>query len=180
MNDSTHDSLHEDPWPTLWDGKQGTQPSLPLSSDVLVHEPYSVFRKRVLYERKLTPNQDDDREMDVLYEFWSHFLVQNFNAQMYNEFKSLALDDLSSRNASSGFNRLIRFYGAFLSSKEILPDEVLEDFLVLCRRELSSHLSGHIAFDTLRSAWHSQACDARNRLKIDRLLDASLRAKLEK
>ncbi|KAF7118278.1 hypothetical protein CNMCM5793_007694 [Aspergillus hiratsukae] len=180
VNDSTHDSLHEDPWSTLWDGKQDTQPSLPLSSDDLVHEPYSVFRKRVLYERKLTPNQDDDREMDVLYEFWSHFLVQNFNAQMYNEFKSLALDDLSSRNASSGFNRLIRFYGAFLSSKEILPDEVLEDFLVLCRRELSSHLSGHMAFDTLRSAWHSQACDARNRLKIDSLLDASLRAELEK
>lgn len=50
---------------------------------------------------------------------------------MYNEFKSLALDDLSFRNASSGFNRLARFYGAFLSSKKILPDEVVEDPLVL-------------------------------------------------
>jgi la-related protein 1 len=147
---------------------------------ILVHEPYSIFRKRVLYEQKLTPDQDDDREMDVLCQFWSHFLVPNFNAQMYNGFKSLALDDLSFRNASSGFNRLVRFYGAFLSCKKILPDEVVEDLLVLCRRKLSSHLSGHMAFDTLRSAWHSQACDAGNRLKIDSLLDASLRAELEK
>lgn len=31
---------------------------------------------------------------------------------MYNEFKSLAFDDIA-RNVSNGFNRLIHFYGSF-------------------------------------------------------------------
>ncbi|BCS09970.1 hypothetical protein ALUC_30787A [Aspergillus luchuensis] len=51
--------------------------------------------------------------MDVLYQIWSRFLVQNFNAQMYNEFKSLAFDDFFARNVSGGFFSLHTFCGNF-------------------------------------------------------------------
>lgn len=119
MSDTAHDSLHKDHSSVLWDGKQAIQPSLLLPSDNSVPESYSTFQKRVLYEQKLTPDQDDDREMDILYQFWSHFLVSNFNAQMYNEFKSLALDDLSFQNASNGFNRIGRFMVPFCRTKNI-------------------------------------------------------------
>ncbi|KAI9928734.1 hypothetical protein ASPWEDRAFT_343257 [Aspergillus wentii DTO 134E9] len=148
-----------------------------LPSD-FVHESYNVFRKRALEKRNLTAAQGD-RDMDVLYQFWSHFLVQNFNAQMYNDFRSLALDDISARYASYGFNRFIHFYGASLSSNKVLPDEVVRD-LVDFGREESTSPSGRIVFQTLRSAWQSRSFNPRTRKKIDCVLDASLRAELEK
>lgn len=148
-------------------------------SSGFVHESYSVFRKRALEKRDLTSTQDGDRDMDVLYQFWSHFLVQNFNAQMYNEFRSLALDDLSARNAGNGFNRLIEFYGSSLSSNRLIPDEVARDLVDLVRKDSTSEC-GRAAFEALRSAWRDGSFNSKNRKKIDCVLDAGLRAELEK
>lgn len=68
------------------------------------------FKKRVLEKRNLTATYDVDRDMNVLHKFWSHFLVPNFNAQMYNEFRSISADGYfsflslsSSWNAGTGF-----------------------------------------------------------------------------
>ena len=67
------------------------------------------FENELLRNDFLTAARDGDHDMEVMCQFWSHFLVHNFNAQMYNEFRSLALDDFSARCASNGLNGHIHF-----------------------------------------------------------------------
>lgn len=145
----------------------------------IVHESYHDFRKRALEKRYLTATRDGAHDMNVLYQFWSHFLVHHFNAQMYNEFRSLALDDISARRPSTGFNRLIHFYGVSLSSDKVLSDDVVRDLVDLGREESTSQ-GDRLVFRTLRSAWQSGFLTQRSRKKIDCVLDASLKAELEK
>lgn len=85
---------------------------------IFVHESYNVFRKRALEKRFLTATRDGDHDMDVLCQFWSHFLVHNFNAQMYNEFRSLALDDFSARRAGNRLNGLIHLLCCFFVGRQ--------------------------------------------------------------
>lgn len=144
-----------------------------------VHEYYNDFRKRALAKRYLTLIQDGDCDMEVLYQFWSHFLVSNFNEQMYNEFRCLALDDLSARNAYNGFNRLIEFYGSSLCGDRLISGEATQDLVDLVRKQSSNHGRG-LALRTLRSAWRDGSLSRKNRERIDNVLDAGLRAELEK
>jgi la-related protein 1 len=144
----------------------------------LVHESYSVFRKRAIQQRASNSSDSYHRDMDVLYQFWSHFLIRNFNARMYNEFKSLAFDDVSSKGSTRGLDYLIHFYDAALSSNRTISDEVALDLITVIRTE--SQGDGQRIFESLRSVWKSNVFDINARTKIDRVLDEDLRTELEK
>lgn len=173
---STKDSPGTDSSMSTFWVKDKDAPVEVLPTDLL-HESYNVFRQRAIQERESNTNDDGHRDMDVLYQFWSHFLIRNFNAGMYNEFKSLAFDDVSSKKSTRGLDHLIHYYDAALSSNRSLSDDVAQDLITVIKTESAG--DGQILFQRLRSAWKDDTFNRNTRRNIDRILDDNLRAELE-
>lgn len=144
----------------------------------LIHESYTVFHQQALDKRSPSSLGETPVDMDVLYQFWSHFLVRNFNSRMYNEFRNLALDDVTSRNSRSGLQHLIKFYDGVLLSNDVLRDGVARDLVELVKSETGRN--ERPAFNRLRFAWRNGAFNLKSRKKIGSLIDASLQADLDR
>jgi la-related protein 1 len=65
------------------------------------------------------------------YRTWSQHLLRNFNLQLYNEFRQLALDDFFTRHNDYGITALMGFFQASLLSPTPIPEQVLGDIVNL-------------------------------------------------
>jgi la-related protein 1 len=141
------------------------------------HESYAFLRSKALNQRRLSVSGGCSHDMSVLYQFWSHFLVRNFNTRMYDEFCLFALEDSRKKLSDVGISNLIKFYGeSVLSNQDVVRENVVRDFIDLIRSEKEPWRP---AFDQLRSALHNDNMNARNRTRINELLDDELKASLD-
>lgn len=155
-------------------GKDAPVESIPSDS---TYESYTHLRFKALEQRQNAMPGNCPYDMDVLYQFWSHFLIRNFNLHMYQEFQQLAFVDSAERMSDVGLTNLIKYYGeSLLSSQNVIRERVAHDYVELVKTDSESQGP---AFQQLRSALRNIALDPRNRKRIGEFLDTQLRASLE-
>jgi len=143
----------------------------------LTPEPYLQLRYKALDQRHHAATGTCPYDLNVLYQFWSHFLIRNFNSRMYAEFKYYANEDAKTRLNSSGLQNLIKFYAQALLSHNPIRDLLVKDYVELVQNE-PTKLEG-AAFKQLRSAWRNGALNLKNRKKLSDLVDGPLKERLE-
>lgn len=156
----------------MWVKGQQPQPIPETDSGEL----YTTLHTRALKRRENSKPGETHPDMKVLYGFWSHFLVRNFNLSMYYDFRQYAFED-SRRQDLTGITNLITYYDEILNSKKkIIPEALAAHYVDLVKNEEAGERP---AFQKLRAAWRNGALDLKSRKRIDNLVGTQLREELE-
>ena len=140
-------------------------------------EPYIHLRHRALDQRNQAATGACPYDLDVLYQFWSHFLIRNFNNSMYAEFKHYATQDAKDRASFTGQQNLVKYYDQALNSQNQISARVVKDYVELVKSDTPK--PDNSAFKHLRAAWRNGALNLRNRKKLADILDPALKEALE-
>ena len=97
---------------------------------------------------------------------------------MYEEFRRMSFDDAKKRNSMVGMTNLVQYYDESMLGQKIISDDIARDFVDLVKSEGSGKEKP--AFDKLRAAWRNGATNMKNRKKIGGIIDADLKAQLER
>lgn len=135
-------------------------------------ELYLAQHERALELRRAADPLHCPHEMQVLYQFWSHFLIRNFNFKMYSEFRQLALDDLQQGNLI-GRQHLVKFYvEALKHEKPKVRLEVAKGFVDLVMDQSTD--PDRFAFKELHRVWRDGALPLPNRLRTKQFVGPEL------
>lgn len=86
-------------------------------SPALLHMKYPELRKRALQQRGSSAKSETLYARE-LYVFWKSFLRTSFNVQIYEDFRSFAMQDaLQPAPDTYGLERLLGFYGGIFGDK---------------------------------------------------------------
>ncbi|PNS18998.1 La-related protein 1 [Sphaceloma murrayae] len=144
--------------------------------DGTTHELYTHLRSKALAQRDAAATGTCPYDLDVLYQFWSHFLIRNFNFQMYYEFKTLAAEDATQRHNDVGMANLVKFYSEALASQIAIRENVARDCADLLK--LESNKAQRPAFKELNESWRNGSLNLKNRKKLGDFLDEKVKTEL--
>jgi la-related protein 1 len=126
--DSKHDTLVRLYWIK---NQEAPVHSIPPDS---FQESYSQLRSKALKQRHDASLGTTPYDMGVLYQFWSHFLLRNFNTRMYDEFRYFAFQDATDRLTEVGLSNLVKFHQeSLLSSQGQIRERMVRHFLNLVK-----------------------------------------------
>jgi len=88
-------------------------------------ERYTALRERALDHRKRGSGDTPGSPVQILLRFWAHYLVRNFNAAMYEEFRDMARGDAEAGKSLAGLSALMDYYTAVLQPSSLQQDHHL-------------------------------------------------------